>query len=362
MFRLNQVVMVANFIIDVITSNGQNPGMASSQNMRPPAPPPADPEPTTTIIEKMYSIAYKLFNNILNVAEFPHMTGRSLANRAATNTGLTAPNTNFSGLWQVAQGYFETMLVLTVPIATLFFIISIYNSVVENPPEEQAKHFVFDIIRYALVIVISANLYNILTCVTEVAEDTTDIILDTGEQSSSSVYDYSYENSPIKAAVERRKGHPVDIKQFTKGNAVKFFDSIFEYITLFLGALITLLTFGVSAFTIVMAALQRIVKPLMMLPFSTIVIGMSACSGQGERTLMQYVKTLLGYCLSGVFMVMALKLGAKMATMNLIHLGYNFRGNSTIGALAGVVNMNLPILITVGLIKSSEGFMGKVFA
>ncbi|MCR4567807.1 MAG: type IV secretion system protein [Pseudobutyrivibrio sp.] len=321
----------------------------------------------TTILERMYQLAYKLFNHILNGLEFPHMTGASSGTSMPTQkvieTGLDeVASHNYSSLWGVAEGYFKTMLLVAVPIATVFFVIAIYTSVVNNPPEEHPKHFIFSILRYSVVLIVLTNLFNILTCVTEITEGATDTIIETGDPANSNSYDYKYDDSPIKAAIERRKGHPIDLKKFTRGDAVIFFDSIFEYITLFIGALFSMLVFGTSAFTIVMTAIQRIVKPLMLLPFSAIVLAISACSGEGERTLNQYIKTILSYCFAGVFMVMSLKLGSEIAKMNLIRVGYNFRSNSTIAALAGVINMNLPVILTTGLIKSSDAFMNKVFS
>ncbi len=317
------------------------------------------------LLEKLYRLSYKLFNHLLNVLDFPHVTGRVAVSNTGKviKTGLAAAKAqNYGSLWNVVKSYFDVMLVIAIPIATVFFIIGIYNSVINNPPEEQVKHFMMDTIRFAMVLVITANLFNALTSITEITEDITDKIIETGEPANNELYNYSYDDSPIKAAIDRRDSHPVNLKKLTQGHALVFFDSIFEYITLFLGGLLSILTFATSAFAIVMATIQRIVKPLMMLPFSTIVIGMSACSGEGERTFTHFIKNILNFCLSGVFIVMAIKIGAKIATMNLIHLGYNFRTNSAIAAIAGVVNMNLPVVITTGLVKASDGFMGKIFS
>lgn len=77
--------------------------------------------------------------------------------------------------------------------------------------------------------------------------------------------------------------------------------------------------------------------------------------------LWRYAKNVLAYSLSGVFIIIALRFGAEFAKVDYIHLGERSSG-STIAALMGVIQVNLPILMTVGLVKSSEGFMSKLFA
>ncbi len=330
--------------------------------------PPSEPDPVeNTILDKMYNLAHKLFDHLLGVLDFPHVTGRTAANGVTTHqamqTTAKAVNNDYSKLWPVAKSYFDILLDVAIPIATLFFIIAIYNAVVSTPPEEHPKRFIMNTIRYAVVIVVATNVFNILTCVTEITEDATDAVLEATQPASTNDYKFTYDdNSPIRQAIKRRSSKPIDIKKFTQGKVLVFLDSVFEYVTLFLGAVLTLISFAVSAFTIAMAGIQRIVKPLMMLPFSTIVVGMSACEDEGERTLMNYLKALLSFCMSAVAIVISIKIGAALSSLNLIHLGKGLPGKSTVAALAEVVNINLPVVITTGLVKSSEGFMNKVFS
>ncbi len=318
---------------------------------------------TISLLEKLYKLAFNLLNNILKLMDFPNIT-------ESNSKG------NWYCLWEASKVCFNEMLNVAIPIATIFFIIAIYKSVVSKPPEEQPKEFFIEAVRYMFIIFIISNLFNMLTLITEAADGVTDAVLnykdfnpkvaanDTGQKYAD--YGIDYDNSTIKAylnkfCVEDKDSH--NIKKYEDKNVLDFFVDMFQYIFLFFGGLATLLIFGVAGYTIVMSTIQRIVKPLAMLPFSTIIVGMGACSGDGERAISNFVKKLIQHCLSGVFIILALKMGSLLARMDLFDVGSKWAigEKNILWAFAGILNVNLPVILTTGLVKSSETFMEKVF-
>ena len=344
---LHRVVMFAN--MDVLYTSRLNQG--------------SEPKTSIDLLEKLYKVAFGLLNNLLKAMEFPHVSERS--------------DGNWVKLWDAAHGCFEIMYDVATPVATIFFLIAIYKAVVSKPPEEQPKKFLEEALRYIFIIFIISNLFNFLTLITKSADDVTDAIMDVQTMNPSvgdpktdakyKVYDISYYGSPIEKTITKFSSTDKDshkIKDYEKKKISEFFCDMFEYIILFFGGLGTIIVFGVAGYTIVMATIERVIKPLAMLPFSTIVVGMGACAGSGERTVAQFTKKLIGFSLSGVFIIMALKFGSVTANMKLfdINTALNLKEGSLMAAIAGILHVNLPVIMTTGLVKSSENFMDKMFA
>ncbi len=313
----------------------------------------------STFLEDLYRLAYGILSKILKLMNFPHVSDANSGGR-------------WINLWNAAHGCFAVMLEVAIPIATIFFIIGIYKSVIDKAPEEQPKQFFQDVVRYTIILFIISNLFNFLTLITQISDGVTDEVMSvdgmnpTSDAAQSNVYDIKYDTSPIKTVIDYYSGGMLQktTKSYEKKPVLDFFLDVFEYITLLFGGVATIIIFAVAGYTIIMAVIVRVVKPLAMLPFSTIVVGMAACSGEGERTISQFIKKLLGFSLSGVFIIIALKLGAAIACMNLFDLNkvMQLDSNSLISAIVGIINVNIPVIITTGLVRASENFMDKIFA
>ncbi|MCR4567804.1 MAG: type IV secretion system protein [Pseudobutyrivibrio sp.] len=313
-----------------------------------------------SLLERLYRLAFDVFNNLIKAMEFPR---------------LTESDGKWVNLWNAAKGCFDIMFGVAIPIASIFFMIAIYKTVVGKPPEEQPKQFVVDTLRYAFIIVIVSNLFNYLTLIINITDEVTNTLLEIKEMDPTSTddeikykdYDVRYDESPIKKVVDRysitdKEKH--SITSYEDKSVLDFFCDLFEYIILFFGGLATIIIFGVAGYTIVKTTIERIIKPLAMLPFSVIVIGMGVCSGDGERSVVNFIKKLLAFCLSGVFIIMAVKIGSLVARMSLFDLTNKLKISETniLAAIAGIFNVNLPVILTTGLVRSSENFMDKVFA
>ncbi|GEM_PF-2008248 len=366
----------------------------------------------SSILTDLYSKAFELFKFLLRMMQFPHVASRlnerfgeagsslelierqgaDYANRdgwlfnSATNAfeSVLGDGLKWRNLWYIAKDCFTALESITIPIATIFFLISIYKAVISKAPEEQPKEFLLESIRFILIIFISTNLFTILTYITTFSEDLTDAVYAQQQQDTTLSKYTSAGGDPntgpdfwtqgmktitdaIKKNEESGDANPT-FKDLMDGDIIRFCEKIFTYLLYFLGGIATLLVFASSGYTIVMTTIQRIIKPLIMMPFATIVVGIGASSGEGERMMWHYAKSFLGFCLSSVFILMAIKMGLSLADVDLFKLSdvmstdINDDGDRLMLALIALFRVNLPVVITTGLVKSADSFMEKIFA
>ncbi|MCR5196580.1 MAG: type IV secretion system protein [Pseudobutyrivibrio sp.] len=310
-----------------------------------------DTIPSIGLLDLLYRLAFTLFNKLLGIMQFPHLSD----------------DKQWGGLWNVVKGCFDLLLAFAMPIAVILFIVAIYKAVISKPPEEQPKQFLSEALRFIFIIFIISNLFNFMTCTTQITDSVTDKIMNLDGMNPTNKdhkeYEFDYEKSTIKAAVD--KTGKISTETLTKGTVLDFFGEIFSFIFLFFGGIGTILVFAAGAYEIAKVTIERILKPLVMIPFSTILIGFGACEGHSERMISHYGKKVLGFCLSGVFIIVALKMGAVLTTMKLFSSctpnGIE-DSSGLVGAIAGILQANLPVLITTGIVKSADTFMDKIFA
>ncbi|MCR5196583.1 MAG: hypothetical protein K6D38_09695 [Pseudobutyrivibrio sp.] len=304
-------------------------------------------------LKSLYKWAFTLFDNLVQMVEFPNVTeeGVILQDGGSSIEGFQV---QWYRLWLAVKDCFEMLQCFIIPIATIFFIIAIFKSVTSKPADEQAKELLFNVLRFVAIALISTKLFDIIEWVVKLTEAITDAVYlrptigrDFFDNGLNTIYDaISKYSTPT-------------LKDLVKGEILAFCESIFMYVIYFLGGLATMVIFIKSGFSIVSAAVERIVKPLLMIPFSTIIIGMGVCSGEGERTVRNFFKCLLEYCLSGIFIVVALRLGAKLTAMDLFNINASGEIPDIVKAIYALFRINLPIVITSGLVKSADSFMDK---
>ncbi|MCR4567802.1 MAG: hypothetical protein K5769_07105 [Pseudobutyrivibrio sp.] len=323
----------------------------------------AKPVMVASLLTDLYEKAFEIFKIFLSLMQFPALAGDGAGAAADAN------QKDWHDVWDVAKTCFDALKGITIPVATIFFIIAIYKSVISKPGEEQPKQFLLEAIRFVIILFITENLFTILSLITEFSEQLTSAVL--AENGGNKVEKSTFWDDGIKvilAAISNneKEGNP-KFSDLINGDILVFCEKIFTFLVYFLGGLVTLLTFVSSGYTIVMATVQRIVKPIIMMPFSTIVIGIGAASSEGERMIWHYAKSFLGYCLSGVFILMAVKMGLSLAGLDLFNLPGvvpepKEEGEFVMSAIVALFRVNLPVLITAGLVKSADSFMDKIFA
>ena len=85
-------------------------------------------------------------------------------------------NGKASSLYNTAGDIFGKIAGCAIPIATLFFIIAIYKTVSSTPPEQQARKFLLDTLKYVIILYISSQLWNIIGYIMDFASGITSAI------------------------------------------------------------------------------------------------------------------------------------------------------------------------------------------
>jgi hypothetical protein len=269
-------------------------------------------------------------------------------------------NGKASTLYNTAGGIFGKIAGCTIPIATLFFIIAIYKTVSSTPPEQQARKFLLDTLKYVIILYISSQLWNIMGYIMDFASGITSAINSGGG--------YGQINTKDNAVLTSINKLDLSIGSHGLNIGAYILDALAIVITIlvyFIGGLASIVILGATGLTVIGVAFERIIKPLVILPFSTIVLGIGACAGEGERRMWHYGKSLLALALSGAFMITAIQLGNAMFTTYDI-TGYFMKdptatGNDIVKALVTIVQVDMTAIIIAGLLKSMDSLVAKVF-
>ena len=126
-----------------------------------------------------------------------------------------------------------------------------------------------------------------------------------------------------------------------------------------IGGIVLLFIMVASCLSIISSAFQRILKPLMILPFAGIAIALGAGGHDISRSLVSYIKTFFGFCISGAVMIIAIKTGVSLCTTL---VGFDLTGASNIYKciLITVQMATTPIVIS-GLVKGSDAIIARMF-
>lgn len=100
------------------------------------------------IVKALYRCSFTIWNSLIGIA----MT-----------LFTTSPKTAGGGTpYATVHTFYNAIADATVPIATVFFIIALYKSVISAPPGQQAQRFLQDALRYCMILYISANMWSIM--------------------------------------------------------------------------------------------------------------------------------------------------------------------------------------------------------
>jgi hypothetical protein len=278
---------------------------------------------------------------------------------------VSVKNTQYQDIYNLAADVFEFAKNLATPAAALFFMIAIYKSVVSVPPEQQAKRFLTDAMKYGVVIFTINKLWEIIEHIITIADTftnqiptvpKTDLANSTGAADIENVINF------LKMDLEE-----VDMMDF--GETIKqFFDQLGPYILFFMGGLISLIILTGAALTVLTIAYQRLIKPLLIIPFSAVVVGMSCCSGEGDKLMWNLCKQFVGLCLSGAFMLLAIKMGSSVSEAILAPTReplYTMIGEEVqihyLPSILAMVKVDMQAILIMGLLKSMQAMISKTF-
>lgn len=288
------------------------------------------------IVKALYNCAYTIWNSLIEIAMTLFRTSPKVA-------GYGTPYATVHTLYNAISD-------ATIPIATVFFIIAIYKTVVSAPPGQQALRFLQDALRYVIILFVAANMWSIMGYIMDFADGITSKI------TATSGYTLTM-SGDIERIIERC----LELPEFElSGEWLGEFWEVIGCSLLFLiGGIILLFIMVASCLSIISTAFQRILKPLMILPFAGIAIALGAGGHDISRSLLTYIKTFFGFCISGAVMVIAIKCGISLCT-NLVSFDLTGASNVYKCILITVQAAITPIVIS-GLVKGSDSIVARMF-
>lgn len=297
------------------------------------------------ITETIFNVGYSIWNTLIGIA----MT-----------LFTTSPTTANSTIYTTAKTLYNALMSISLPIAITFFLIAIIKDVIATPPEQQARKFIQSTLKFAVLVGILANLWLFMGYIMQIADGITDTMNITGNYELSmsadlqSAIDEVYNQPSTKKLEITRLGESFNEVMEEKGTHLA------QKAILFLGAAGTFIMIIAAGLSIINCAFQRIIKPLVLLPFSTITVAMASGSHEAERIATSYLKTFFGLCLAGAFMVVAVNFGAAIVNGGLI--AFNMATTDLWEKVMYIVVQNaITPTVIAGLVKSADSTIARFF-
>ncbi|MDD3414219.1 MAG: hypothetical protein PHY47_09480 [Lachnospiraceae bacterium] len=297
--------------------------------------------------EKIFEVAYGVWNNLITVA----MT-----------LFTTSPTAASGSIYSTTRSMYNAISNVALPITIVFFLIAICKDVTGTPPEQQVRKFLGDAIKFGILVGILANLWDVMGYIMQIADGLTDKLSGYG----SGTYLLSVSSDLSSALTEASEMKPTTEIHFVSFGtdliafASELLSIAFTQLLFFIGALITLGITVASCISILSSAFQRILKPLAILPFSSVTVAMASGTAESSRVTSSYLKTFFGFCISGAFMVICVKLGVALINGGLISFDYASLDITSKLLYITVQNAVAPIVIS-GLVKSADSIIGRFF-
>lgn len=289
------------------------------------------------IVKSLYNAGYSLWDTIVGIA----MT-----------LFTTSPTAAGGGVYGTAHALFLAISDISIPIAIVFFMIAIIKDVTSTPPDQQIRRFFNDAIKFGVMVGILVNLWSIMGYVIQISDGITGNLA-TG--ASYSLVIPAELEATIDAALE-----PPDFSIFELGpTMIDIMKWIGAFLLFLISGVVTLFVVVASAISILSCAFQRILKPLVLLPFSCITVALATGTSEAGRVTSSYIKAFFGFCISGAFMVICVNLGAALGN-GLVNVDYSAMSDFGKIIFISVQNAIIPIIIA-GLVKNADSIIGKFF-
>lgn len=297
-------------------------------------------------INTIYNISFDVWNKFMDIA---------------IKMFTTSPSEVSDGkLYELIHFIYLMISDISLPIATVFFLLAIIKNVVGTPPEQQLRKFFSDALKYVVILCILANLWDVMGAIMSVADGVTSKI---ASATGNSIMDLS--NSSLASAIS-------DVCSQEPQTQVGFLDVsgllkwLGEYviiqlqvIALLIASIITLIVIISASLSVLSGAFTRVLKPLLILPFSAITVAMASGSNESERITFNYLKTFFAFCISGAYMVIAVRVGNILATTTFSSLN---GGGSVFGiALMASIQCAVAPVVIAGLIKGTDSVLSRFF-
>ena len=251
---------------------------------------------------------------------------------------------------------YHALLGIGLSLAVVFFLIAIIKETISAPHGQQGHRLILSGLKYAVILGILSNLWEIMGAIINITDQIT-------SSSSSTVEVTLSVSEELKSLIDQAFASPpafeiTDISG-SLGNWLLY--SVAYVFCIILG-IVTLFVIVASCISILSSAFQRIIKPLIIMPFAAIMVAAGAGTGDSERVMWNFFKTFFGFCLSGAAMIICIRLGVALCNGILVFPEPEF-GSDYGSVLKTMVMVSLQVAITpivvAGLIKGVDGIIQR---
>lgn len=302
--------------------------------------------------EDIYNVGYSFWNVIID---------------AAITLFTTSPINANGDVYTITHNLFNALYGISIPLAEVFMLFGMYQDVVGSPKEQQLRRIAMNLLKFATILIVISNLWNLMGWIMELADEITVVLGATG------TYQLTMPTE-IQTLISQATTFPeIDLESAGLDIALimeaifDFLGNIVEYllwqVLLLIASLASMGVCIITSLSILNSAFQRILKPLIMIPFSTITVSMAAGTSEEGRSTWNYIKMFFGLCLSGAVMVICIKLGVALANgMVGTMITNDITGESMFFQIIfiSVKNMLIPVMIS-GLVKGAESMIARIF-
>lgn len=260
-----------------------------------------------------------------------------------------------NGALSAVHKAYDAISDIAIPLATVCCILALLKIVISTAPQHQARAFLGSGLKFGIIVGFAANMWTIMSFISAICTG----VIDNIHSSAGAAYGTLSFNSKMQDILQMIEDNINNLNIVDVFNGT-LFHTIMIWLLGSILALVYLVIVVACAISITMTAFQRLFKPLIILPFSTIAIATGAGGPEVGKTLSQYIRTYIGFVLSGAVMVLAISLAASFGSM--IDLGAFATDDDMAKLVLGSIEMALIPVVTTGLIKGADQIISKALA
>ncbi|MCR5338733.1 MAG: hypothetical protein K6E75_09255 [Lachnospiraceae bacterium] len=288
-----------------------------------------------TAVSALYNASFTIWNAFMDLA---------------ISLFITSPKTAGGGSpYATVHSLYSSISAATIPIATCFFVIALYKTVITSPGDQQLQRFLMDAVRYCIILFVASHLWEILGYIIQFSDGIT-----------ASLGSVTVSRLSMSGDLSRIIHESLALPEFELSGEwiARLFETLGCSALLLIGGVTMILTIVASALSIISSAFNRILKPLVVMPFAGIAVAMGAGGGEISRSLLTYLKTFLGFCISGAMMVVIIKCSGGLCTTL---ASSRLSGATDIeSCLLITVQAAITPIVTAGLVKGTDAVIARM--
>ena len=296
----------------------------------------------TNAIRAIFNVVFNVWNWFMEIA----MTLFTTAPNEASGMDGKLINT--------VHRLYNALFSFALPITVIFLFIALLKNSWIKSEEQRLPAMLSDLMRYGVIVVILASLWDIMGYIMSVTNNIMNVVIDSNITYKLNPNDQKVLMDVI-ADFELRQCEGIDDLIPWLGEMLICL--LTDLLFMIVGLVVVVLVAG-AGFTIVSVAFQRILKPLVILPFASIMVAVGAGGGDVGRVALSYLKTFVAFCISGAFMVAAIKVGVAFCSNGLFNFDMTDMGKIEKMILVSVHTAATPMVIA-GLVKSMDGIIAR---